>query len=116
MDNKKAFEIIEARAQGPRPLPSLSKKTDGFTRTDVANAFQHAFQMIGGVQRLALWANENPDKFYPLYSKLLPGQALVIGDVGQLTLVHAIGPTALDDHPTSRDTVQMEPVDARTPE
>jgi hypothetical protein len=37
-----------------------------------AGAFQQAFDLIGGVPRLALWADQNPSKFYPLYSKLMP--------------------------------------------
>jgi hypothetical protein len=37
-----------------------------------AKAFQQAFDLIGGVPRLALWADQNPDKFFPIYSKLIP--------------------------------------------
>jgi hypothetical protein len=37
-----------------------------------ANAFQHAFELIGGVPRLALWADKNPSAFFALYSKLIP--------------------------------------------
>jgi hypothetical protein len=40
-----------------------------------AKAFQQAFDMIGGVPRLALWADLNPSKFYALYSKLVPATA-----------------------------------------
>lgn len=40
-----------------------------------AKAFQQAFDMIGGVPRLALWADQNPTKFYTLYSKLVPATA-----------------------------------------
>jgi hypothetical protein len=42
-----------------------------------AKAFQQAFDMIGGVPRLALWADQNPTKFYALYSKLVPATAEV---------------------------------------
>lgn len=42
-----------------------------------ARAFQQAFELIGGVPRLALWADRNPDKFFPLYSKLVPTTAEV---------------------------------------
>lgn len=37
-----------------------------------AEAFQQAFDLIGGVPRLALWADKNPDAFFSLYSKLIP--------------------------------------------
>lgn len=42
-----------------------------------AKAFQQAFDMIGGVPRLALWADQNPTKFYTLFSKLVPATAEV---------------------------------------
>jgi len=53
-------------------------RNDRFTRADVVNAFSTAFEMIGGVTRLALWANENPGEFFKLYSKLLPSTNLNI--------------------------------------
>lgn len=37
-----------------------------------ADAFQQAFDMIGGVPRLALWADKNETAFFALYSKLIP--------------------------------------------
>lgn len=43
-----------------------------------AKAFQQAFDMIGGVPRLALWADQNPTKFYTLYSKLVPATAEIM--------------------------------------
>lgn len=46
-----------------------------YTRTrNVRQQFQHAFELIGGIPRLAHWAHSNPDKFYQLYSKLIPAQ------------------------------------------
>jgi hypothetical protein len=35
-------------------------------------AFQLAFQGIGGVKRLAEWAEENPGEFFKLYARLIP--------------------------------------------
>jgi len=54
-------------AKAPR-LPAYTK-----TR-NVRLQFQHAFELIGGIPRLAHWAHANPDKFYQLYSKLIPAQ------------------------------------------
>ena len=46
-----------------------------YTRTrNVREQFQHAFELIGGIPRLAHWAHANPDKFYSLYSKLIPAR------------------------------------------
>ena len=98
------FELIATRADLKDPLPSqLSKKRDGFSRQEVVQAFARAFDMIGGVQRMALWANANPDRFYPLYSKLLPSTAIQIGDNAKITIVHSIPRTGLDDHPETED-------------
>ena len=93
-----AFEIIETRAAIPS---GVSRKNDGFSRQDVVNAFQRAFTMIGGVQRLSLWANQNPDKFYPLYAKLMPSTSINIGDNSVVQIIHALAPTELDRHPSS---------------
>lgn len=99
MDDNRAFEVIEARAERGKGLPTLSKQVDGFTRNDVVAAFQRAFLQIGGVSRLAIWANANPDKFYPLYAKLMPSTSISIGDNSIVQIVHALPPTPLDQHP-----------------
>lgn len=41
-------------------------------RQSIVEEFNEVFQLIGGVPRLALWADKNPSQFYTLYSKLLP--------------------------------------------
>lgn len=48
-----------------------------------ADAFQSAFDLIGGIPRLALWADKNPTAFFSLYSKLIPSsvQAQVQGTI-----------------------------------
>lgn len=99
MEEDKTFAIIESRVEQKRPLPAVKKAVDGFNRQDVVNAFANAFTMMGGVQRLALWAHANPDKFYPLYAKLMPSTAINFGDNAQVQIVHALPPTHLDKHP-----------------
>lgn len=42
------------------------------TRETIVEQFNETFQLIGGVPRLAIWADQNPTQFYALYSKLLP--------------------------------------------
>ena len=50
-------------------------KLPSYTRTkNVREQFQFAFELIGGIPRLAHWAHSNPDKFFSLYSKLIPAQ------------------------------------------
>jgi hypothetical protein len=60
-------EVLHDLAGIPKP-PAWAK-----TR-NVREQFQHAFELIGGIPRLALWAHQNPDKFYQIYSKLIPAQ------------------------------------------
>jgi hypothetical protein len=60
-------ENLNQLAHAPQ-LPAYAK-----TR-NVRLQFQHAFELIGGIPRLAHWAHANPDKFYSLYSKLIPAQ------------------------------------------
>jgi hypothetical protein len=69
-----------------------TKKID---RERVANAFHDAFDLIGGVPRLAWWAHHDPGEFYKLYAKLLPTQVKAEFD-GKLEIVCAVRPTALD--------------------
>ena len=83
---------------GRRAIPLVSRKRDGFSRQDVVNAFQAAFETIGGTSRLALWANANPERFYPLYTKLLPATTIQFGQGSTLVIKHAIPPTPLDEH------------------
>jgi hypothetical protein len=102
-------DVASALTRGTTQVPTLRKSRDGFTRNDVVNAFQNAFEMMGGTTRLALWANANPDKFYPLYAKLLPSTSLLIGDAGALEIIHRLAPTALDRHePVTVDTTAHE--------
>jgi hypothetical protein len=94
MEDDKAFTIVEAKA-----TRASKRELEQFTRQDVVNAFQRAFETIGGTTRLALWANANPDRFYPLYAKLLPSTAINFGSGGVQVLEHSIPPTPLDQHP-----------------
>lgn len=37
-----------------------------------AEAFQLAFEAMGGLPRLLLWADQNPSKFYQLFARMMP--------------------------------------------
>jgi hypothetical protein len=45
------------------------------------SAAHEAFDLIGGVPRFAIWADQNPTDFYRLYSKTLPTNLEVSGDI-----------------------------------
>lgn len=61
-----AFEKGNKIGKG-RPKGTPNKMTMG-----VKEAFQHAFDTLGGADKLASWANKNPTEFYKIYSKLIP--------------------------------------------
>lgn len=68
------------------------------SRAAVVEAFHTAFQQIGGVSRLALWADTHPEEFFKLYARLLPPSShpdLDSGAAGH-RIVHVLPPTALD--------------------
>lgn len=59
------------------------------SRKAVEQGFLHAFDAIGGTSRLALWANENPGKFYELLTRLFPKEVTAKVQ-GGLVLQHAL--------------------------
>ena len=63
---KSDLEILEQFGLSKKKLPKELKGQKA------ADAFQHAFELIGGIPRLALWADKNPTAFFSLYSKLIP--------------------------------------------
>tara|TARA_R110002020_G_scaffold171233_2_gene361203 strand:+ start:198 stop:599 length:402 start_codon:yes stop_codon:yes gene_type:complete len=87
------------------PLTALSNnktirvpRNPHFTRKDVVQSFQSAFELIGGVPRLAIWANENETEFFKLYSRLLPSQASsALGESNTLKIELAVKPSPLDE-------------------
>jgi hypothetical protein len=54
-----------------RPRPQAIPRAVG--RKHVERAFLNAFELIGGVPRLVMWADQNPTEFFKLYARLLPG-------------------------------------------
>lgn len=74
-------------------LPQGKLTNNSLRRADVVTAFNLAFQMIGGVPRMALWADQNPGEFYKLYSRLLPSQAAQeLDSTSELRIIHALPP------------------------
>jgi hypothetical protein len=53
--------------QNGRPKGTKNKFT-----SSAKEAFQYAFDSIGGKKNLAKWAKENQTEFYKLFSKLIP--------------------------------------------
>lgn len=73
--------------------PKIKGRTKGAlnkTTVKAKEAFQMAFDQLGGVEAMAKWAKADPDNlkvFYGLYSKLIPTDLTTNGkDVGPATI------------------------------
>lgn len=63
-------EILNRVASAPRNYQVPRR----VSRRQLEQAFLTSFELIGGLPRLALWADSNPTEFYRLISKLFPQQ------------------------------------------
>ena len=99
-------------------LPTGKLRRAHLSRGDVVTAFQTAFEMIGGVPRLALWADHNPEEFFKLYARLLPNSAYAGLDGDREFIVrHILPPTALDrPHANEQDNPTYDPMTAEKAE
>ncbi len=67
-------------------------------RKQVTTSFMDCFHLIGGVPRMAYWADSHPTEFYKLYARLLPSQATKdVDDTAQRVIIHAVPRSLLDE-------------------
>lgn len=87
-----------------------------YSRQETEQAFHEVFDLIGGVPRLAMWANnpENYGEFLKLYSKLLPKEATKEGG-GVINFVSSIPDSPLND-PKPDDMVRIDHDDGMSEE
>lgn len=92
-------EVFSELAESGKSLTRLPRRE--FSRRRVLEALDEAFQLVGGVPRLAFWAHHNPTEFFKLWGKTIPA-ASQLDVMGQLT--HIIRPalprSALDEGET----------------
>lgn len=83
-----------------RPVAARKRTSTELSRLGSLNAIHEAFEIIGGTNRLALWANANPEKFYPLWARAtMPATSVnVHGDNARVEIVHSLPATDLDQH------------------
>ncbi len=92
-EQQKLEQELNQIAEVPKTSKTLKfTRSTKVTRQDVVNAFTNAFQMIGGVDRLALWADSNPGEFYKLFGKLMPPSASDILDGNREFIVRHVLP------------------------
>lgn len=91
------LEMERVLQQASEELPQVERVLKKeFKRMEVVNAFRDAFDLIGGVTRLAVWADKNPTEFYRLYAKLLPKETEHTGST-ELVIKHVLPPSRLDE-------------------
>lgn len=108
-EGQKALETqLNDIANAPKKVLKFSR-AEKVTRQDVVNAFTNAFQMIGGVYRLALWADSNPGDFFKIFGKLLPPSSADILDGNREFVVrHILPPPQMDTSPRKVETVDAD--------
>jgi hypothetical protein len=73
---------------------------NGSSRDRYMQALAEAFEIVGGVPRLALWADKNYGEFAKILGKQVPGlvqNSFAIKANGPVTIVSAIPASFLDD-------------------
>jgi hypothetical protein len=66
-------------------------------KAQVVDALNDAFELIGGVPRLAVWADTNPSEFYRIWSKLAPKDvSTTVDGSAELKILHVLPPGKLD--------------------
>lgn len=81
----------------PRPKGAGRKKgTPNKLTAEAKEAFRLAAEGIGGVEALTEWGRLNPDKFWPLYAKLIPLDVTSGGQRVETTQVVMFGGTKIE--------------------
>jgi hypothetical protein len=65
-------------------------------RRQVVSTILETFHLVGGINKFAVWAQENPDQFYAMWSKQAP-KSEDLSDGGALKVIHVVPRSALDD-------------------
>src|SRR5882762_7544920 len=99
----KMGETFAELAESGKSLTRLPQRQ--FSRRRVLEAIDEAFQLIGGVPRLAIWAHVNPTEFYKLWGKTIPAssQLEVMGKL-QHVILPALPRSPLDGEYTDAET------------
>jgi hypothetical protein len=75
------------------------KKNGGYDRQRFLNAVGEAFELVGGVPRLAIWADQNYGDFLKIVGKTLPStlQNIAVHGDGPVQIICPIQRSPLDD-------------------
>lgn len=84
--------------KGCKKSPLSGRKPGQQNKGTIAfkSALLNVFHEIGGENKLAKWAMENPDEFYKLCGRLIPTELTGSGESGIIEIVHRIKQSELD--------------------
>lgn len=97
-----ASEPTDAQIRLPSNLQGRKVK-----REEIANAFLTSFELMGGVPRLAVWADKNYGDFMKIFGRLLPKETLTVHD-GEVVFKHVVPTSPLDDEMGAPTPVEKE--------
>lgn len=84
-----------------------------YSRKAVERAFLETFELIGGVPRLALWANdpENYGEFIRMFSKFAPKESIKPEGSSTIQYISNVPPSPLNRTKEEETIVDVEPED-----
>lgn len=106
-----AYKMGEALSGVARDCRQINKAPKKKKSDRIQDALLQTFELIGGVPRLAVWADLNLDKFYNLFGKQIPGlvqQQNNFNAPTQIIVQSAIPVSALDDATSVNDDRDAE--------
>lgn len=94
--SKGVDHLLSDVAKECQAVNKIPKKRDRNQR--LLDAIQETFEIIGGVPRMAIWADSDPGEFYKLYGKQIPGmvQQLNFNGPTQINIQPALPRSPLD--------------------
>jgi hypothetical protein len=93
MENEEQLEKVEENLSSHGGKRPGSGRKAGVPNKLSATAKQNVidvFEQLGGVEHMTKWAQENPNNFYNIYSKIMPTQT-EIGGIDGADLPFSIG-------------------------
>jgi hypothetical protein len=101
MDNEEQLEKVEENLSSHGGKRPGSGRKAGVPNKLSATAKQNVidvFEQLGGVEHMTKWAQENPNNFYNIYSKIMPTQT-EIGGIDGADLPLSIGIRFVEPEP-----------------
>ena len=98
------FDVALQRQLSERQRKKNSNVERVYSRRQIEQAFLESFEMVGGVPRLAIWANkeENYGEFLKLMMKLAPKEATA-AQLGQVLKYQSLVPSSPLNRPAASE-------------